>query len=112
MKTITPEQAIEIAKNNYVKIILKDVSNQKKFDKFLQSMLLSSRDGYKIECIDQNEILDTIDTKKLEENITENSSVLEVSNSYVDGLTFGDGIDQEKIRECLKELYLEALQES
>jgi hypothetical protein len=112
MKTITPERAIEIAKNNYVKIILKDVSNQKKFDKFLQSMLLSSRDGYKIDCIDQNEILDTIDIKKLEENITEESSVLEVSNSFIDGLTFGDGIDQNKIRECLKELYFEAIQNS
>lgn len=108
MKKITKEEAIELTKNNYIKIIVKDCTNQKKFDTFLESMLLYSKNNYKIEVIRADEIVEDINLSKLEENICQNSQPIEIINSYMEEMVFENGIEKDILKSIFDDLYKEA----
>ena len=103
---ITEKTAIEIAKNNYVKLIYKG-GMTKGLDKLHQAMLLVSKNNEKIELIDASEVVEICDSKELEENIKQDASPIKVIDSYVDSLILVDGIDKEKLNECMETLYKE-----
>jgi len=109
MRKITEKEALELVKNNYIKIIIKDCKSQKKFDKFLESMLSSSKNNYKVEVIEACEILESVDLNKMEESVNQESSPIEVVAAYTNELDMGTDIDPDKLKECFDILYKEAL---
>lgn len=109
MEKITQKAAIEIANNNYCKLIVKSISNQKKFDSFFTELKSNSKNNYNIENIDATEIVTEIDDKTLEENIKGNDTPLTIASFYVEETTFDNTIDKDKLKDIFSELYQEAL---
>lgn len=107
MEGITDKEAVKIASENYVKIIIKECKEPKKLDKLHDSMLLVSKNDYKIELIDASEIVEDCDYTKLEENIRESAGVIDIMNSYVETVSFSDEIKQPKLTACFETLYKE-----
>lgn len=103
---INEKTAIEIAKNNYVKLIHKG-GMTKGLDKLHQAMLLVSKNNEKIELIDASEIVDICDSQELEENIKQEASAIKVIDSYVESLTLPDGVEMERLKGCMEILYKE-----
>ena len=107
MRKISTTEAVELAKNNYIKLIVKECKNQKKLDKLHQSMLISSKNNSKIEIIEASEILDSIDIKKLEENVCQNSEPIDVVKGFMNELNFDQGIDPVMVEEIMESLFKE-----
>jgi len=105
---ITIEEAINLAKNNYCKLILKNVEHQALLDSFYQSLVTVSRDSYKIELIDSNEIIESFDVSEIEEQIQEETDLETTVSSYLGGMTFEQDIDKNYLIEMFQELYKES----
>ena len=103
MRKITEQEAIELAKNNYIKLIYSNVTNQKKLDKLHQSMLSSAK--FKVELIDASELMESCDTSLLEENISMDVGTVETMQSFLDGRELTEEIEKEKLEDCFHQLY-------
>lgn len=102
---LTDKEAVKIASENYVKIIIKECKEPKKLDRLHDSMLLVSKNDYKIELIDASEIVEDCDYTKLEENIKQSAGVIDIMKSYVETVSFTDEIKPEKLDNCFETLY-------
>ena len=99
---------VALARNNYLKVIVKDCKNQKKLDRFVESLQTNSKDEYKIEVIQKAELMENIDTSLLEETIKKNSSPMDVVSVYVETASLDDGIEKNRLSDILEVLYHEA----
>jgi len=105
---ISPQEAIDIAKNNYCKLITKSVEHQGLLDTFYQSLVTVSRDAYKIETVDSNEIIESFDVSEIEEQIQEETDIETTVSSYLSGMTFEADIDKKYLIDMFQELYKES----
>lgn len=107
-RTVNMDEAVLCASKNYVKIMTEKVLVQGQFDSFYNSMQMRSRDGYKIELIDANEIIESFDFEEIEDRIREESDTFSTINSFIGGMTFEAGIDSNILLDLMRELYKEA----
>lgn len=107
-KTVTMDEAVTCASKNYVKIMTEKVLEQGTFDSFYNSMQMRSRDGYKIELVDANEIIESFDFEEIEDRIREESDTFSTINSFIGGMTFEPGIDPNMLLDLIRDLYKEA----
>jgi len=105
---INIDEAVKLAKENYCKLILKNVEHQALVDSFYQSLVTVSRDAYKIEIIDSNEIIESFDVSEIEEQIQEETDLETTVSSYLGGMTFEQDIDKNYLIEMFQELYKES----
>lgn len=103
MREITTKEAIELAKNNHIKLIYSNVTNQKKLDKLHESML--SVTNCKIELIDASDVIESCDTTLLESNIQMDAGTVETMQSFMDSMELAEEIQKDKLEECFTELY-------
>jgi DNA repair exonuclease SbcCD nuclease subunit len=94
---------LENYKDTYVKVIVTNKTNPFLFDMFLNNL-------YKVAPIDVSIVEDNIDlTEGLEDDIiSEAEDTLTILNKYVDNVQV-DGIDNAKLKNILKMIYVEAL---
>jgi hypothetical protein len=109
MKKISEAEAIELAKSNYIKIIVEDCKQQKKFDKFLESMLSCSKNNYKVDVIEASEIMEAVDMAKMEKTVHQDSSPIEIITAYTNEIELSVDIDPVKLNECYETLYKKVL---
>ena len=107
--SITEKEAIAIAQNHFVKIIIKECKKPKDLDKLHQSMLLVSKNDFRVELIDASEVVEECDYTKLEENIRESAGVIDTMKSYVDTVSFTDEIQRTKLDTCFENLYQDVM---
>lgn len=100
--------AVTCASKNYVKIMTEKVLDQAQFDSFYNSMQMRSRDGYKIELIDANEVIESFDFEEIEERIREESDTFSTIHAFISGMTFEPGIDSGMLMDLMRDLYKEA----
>lgn len=105
---ISLDEAIELTKNNYCKLIIKNVEHQALMDSFYQSLVTVSRDAYKIEIVDSNEIIESFDVSEIEEQIQEETDIETTVSSYLTGMTFEADIDKKYLINMFQELYKES----
>lgn len=99
---------VELAKHNYLKVIIKDSKNQKKLDKFLESIQTNSKDNFKIEVIDKSEIIEMVDDSLLIESIQKNSSPLDIVDGFISGMVLDSDIELPRLTKIFDELYTTA----
>lgn len=104
---ISTEEAIDLAKKNYCKIITKNITNQSKFDAFYTSLTIVSRDNYKIEIIDGNEIVENFDLSELEQEIENETDILVTVENYINNMKFEKEIDNKFLISLFNKYYKE-----
>lgn len=105
---VTLEDAIAYAKENYCKLITNHVANQSLLDAFYTSLTNVSRDGYKIEIIDSNEIVEGYDLTELEQQIQDEADIQTTVSTYLTSMTFEKDIDGDMLVKLFSELFKEA----
>lgn len=103
-----PEYAVALAKNNYCRLITSRVTDQAKLDAFYHSLNTVSKDSYKIEIIDANEIIESYDLGDLEAEIAEEADINHQVATYLSGMTFEKDIDKDLLGKLFQDLYKEA----
>jgi len=111
-KEITKEEAVKIAKNNYVRVYVLNVNSQFTFDAFFNSLCHVSKDDYKIETVDSQRIIEDFNYTELEKTLDGDSNTLDISINYINGMTFESDIESNTLIEMSKQLYQEAINES
>lgn len=101
-------EAVAYAGKNFCRVVTNNIQNQFMFDAFYQSLATVSREGYKIEIVDANEIVESFDMTELEEQINEEADVLTTVSTYLMGMSFEKDVDKDYLVELLEELYKEA----
>jgi len=101
-------EAIELASNNYVRLITNNVMNKTMLDAFWTSLTRVSRDDYKIEILDANEVIESFDVSELEEQIQCESDVFSTVRTFLDGMEFEKDIDKSVLLGLFESLYKEA----
>ncbi len=107
-KIVDVNKALKIANKNYCKLIIKNVEHQNLMDSFYQSLVNVSRDAYRIEIIDSNEIIESFDVSEIEEQIQEETDTETTVSSYISGMTFEADIDKKYLIDMFQELYKES----
>ncbi len=107
-KIVDVNKALKIANENYCKLIIKNVEHQNLMDSFYQSLVNVSRDAYRIEIIDSNEIIESFDVSEIEEQIQEETDTETTVSSYISGMTFEADIDKKYLIDMFQELYKES----
>ena len=109
-KNITTVESIEIAKHNYVRLFVKNVSDQLKLEQLHNSLLIVSKGNYKIDIVYLRDIIEDYDSLDIV-NISEEST-FDTIKSCIEGMTFDTSIDKSILLKLSKYLYKEASDES
>ena len=109
-ENITEKEAIEITKNNYIKIFITACNDQYKFDNFHSSLNLISKNDYKIEIINLEDVIEDYDFSHIEENEEENT--IDIIITYINNMTFEESVNRDTLIEMSKILYREANDEA
>jgi len=107
-REVDASEAIQVVKKNYCKLIVEKSTDQAALDSFFTSLQARSRDGYKIELIDANEVIESFDFDEIEQKIVEESDVFDTIHTFVGGMTFDSDIDKDVIFDVFRVLYREA----
>lgn len=102
------DDLLSVVRKNYCKLVVEKVLDQAAFESFFTSLQLKSRDGFKIEIVDANEVIESFDFEELEEKIRDESDTLEVMHSFVAGMTLDETISKDIVTNLLSQLYREA----
>lgn len=109
-ENISIDQCLEICKNNYIRVYIEKCINQLDFDNFFSSLNLISKNDYKIEIINLEDVIEDYDFSHIEENEDENT--INIINNYISNMTFEESISKETLIEMSKKLYQEAMDET
>ena len=104
----TLEDAISLASKNFCRVVTNTLTNQFMFDQFYSSLVAVSRDGYKIEIVDANEIIENFDLTELEQEIQEEADILTTVSTYLTGMTFEKDVEKDFLIQLFEELHKEA----
>lgn len=104
----TEEEVLALAKSNYCRVVVNRVVNQSALDQFHASLQAVSVNNQKIDIVDANEIIETYDLLELEEEIKEEADLMQQVGSYVNGMTFDEGIDKSLLLNMFEQLFKDA----
>ena len=104
----TLEDAISLTSKNFCRVVTNTITNQFMFDQFYTSLVAVSRDGYKIEIVDANEIIENFDMSELEQEIQEEADILTTVSTYLAGMTFEKDVEKDFLVKLFEELHKEA----
>lgn len=107
-ESISSQDAIELAKENYFKIYVEKCINQVEFDRLYNSMIAVSKNGYKIEIINSEEIIEDYDFSDFETAIDAEVTTIDLINGYIDGMIFEKDVDKDLLVSLSRTLYMEA----
>lgn len=107
-RDLEKNEVIQCVKKNYCKLIVEKSTDQAALDAFFTSVQARSRDGYKIELVDANEVIESFDFDELEQKIIEESDVFETITTFVGGMTFDSDIDKDIVCDLFRVLFREA----
>lgn len=108
-ETITEQEAIEISKQNYVRLYTVSCNDQFKFDNFHSSLNLISKNDYKIEIVDLREVIEDYDFSGIED---EEENTIDIIINYINNMTFEESVNKDTLIEMSKILYREANDEA
>ena len=94
-RNISKLQAIELAKKNYLKVFVEKCSNQIEFDRFYDSLLIVSKNDYKIEIVNSEEIIEDYDFSDFDTSLESETSTVDLIMSYIESMVFTDDIDKQ-----------------
>ncbi len=106
-KDININESLEIAKSNYVRLYVISTDDQYELDKFYTSLCLVSKDDYKIEMVNLEDVIEDYDFT----NIEENENTIDLIINYVKNMTFEESISKDTLINMSKTLYQEAIDE-
>lgn len=107
---ISNEEAIVVAKENYVRLFVKKASNQLKLENFHTSLSLVSKNSYKIDIVNTLDIVD--DSNLFDDSFDSDEDTIDIIISCIEGMTFDDSIDKDLLIKLSKVLYKEATDEA
>jgi hypothetical protein len=110
--SISVETAIDLAKNNYIKLFVEKCGDQMQLDNLYASLIAVSKNDYKIEIINTEEIIEDYDFSDFEAAIDAEASTIDLIMNYISGMTFEKGIDKDLLTSLSKGLYQEAYDEN
>lgn len=110
--SISREEAVAIAKSNFIKLYSEKCIDQFDFDSFYTSLSNVSKNDYKIEVVNTEQVIEDYDFTELESALDTDSNTIDLIMSYINGMTFEKGIDKEMLLNLSKQLYQEAYNES
>lgn len=105
---MSSEDVTKLAGMNYCKVIVEKISSQTLFEDFYNIISLKSKDGFKIEIIDIDELIESIDYDAMEGVILGEGSIMDAINQYVDAIKFESGINKKLLLTICQHLYKEA----
>lgn len=108
LEEVTIKEAVDLAAKNYTRLYVRNVESQALFDSFHQSLVQVSRDNYKIEIVDTNEVIESFNVEDIESEIADEADTLTVVSSYLEGMTFEEDIDKKFLIDMFKSLYYES----
>jgi len=108
IQEITQEEAVKIASENYCRLYTRNVEHQILCDTFSQSLERVSRDNYKIEIVDTNEVIESLNISEIEEQIEEEEDTLTIVSTYLNGMTFEEDVDKTYLINMFEDLYKES----
>lgn len=103
---ISEKDLMKLAKQNYARLITESNLSQTDIDNIYNSVNLVSRDGYKIEVINTNEIIEDFDFSELEDSVDDNN-ILTLISSYIREIEFESSIDKLTLEQIVINLYKE-----
>ena len=106
-KKCTREETLKIVKNNFVKLIVEKITDHKQFDDFYSALSESSKDDYKIEIIDTEELI-CIDDENISNEEFEAGNILKSIMQYIDVMKFPDNISKKILLDICSKLYMQA----
>lgn len=109
---ISSAEAVELAANNYLKVYIKKCNNQAEFDRLYGSLVAVSKNDYKIEIINSEEIIEDYDFSDFESAIDAESTTIDLIMNYIEGMIFEKDVDKKMLITMSRSLYTEAQDES
>jgi DNA repair exonuclease SbcCD nuclease subunit len=106
IRTIEEKELIQVVKNNYVKLITSKVKDQSSLENFHSSIQMFSKNGYKVEMVNSDEIIEDFDFEQLERSLESETDVLTVAEGYLDAMTFEESVCKDTLRGMLRSLYV------
>jgi hypothetical protein len=111
-QSVSRDELVEIAKSNYIKLYSERCSDQLDFDGLFNSLVTASKNDYKIEVINTEQVIEDFDLASAEESLNEESSTIELIMNYIESMTFEPSIDKKLLVQLSQQLYKEAIDES
>lgn len=108
-KEVTIQEAVGLAKFNYVRLFVEKVSNQLDLEQFHTSLQTISCNNYKIDIVN---LIDVINDEMLESEFDSDEDTIDIIISTIEGMTFDECIDKSLLLELAKTIYKEATDES
>ncbi len=109
---IDKERSLEIAKDNYVRVYEEKITNQSEFDFWLSSLTSVSKNDYKIETVNTQEVIEDYDINVFNETLDNDSNTIDIILNCIEGMTFEESISKETLLQMSKMLYQEAFDEA
>ena len=106
-KKIDMAEAVQLAKKNYVKLIVERLTNHQLFDDMYTLLSDASIGDYKIEVIDVDEIIESIDYELTGDAFAEGNTLQSITQ-YIMAMTFDEGIDKRMLLDICNKLHLKA----
>jgi DNA repair exonuclease SbcCD nuclease subunit len=105
VRSTEEKELIQLVKRNYVRLITSRVRDQSSLESFHSSIQMFSKNGYKVEIVNSDEIIEDFDFEQLEKSLEAETDVLTVAENYLDAMSFEDTISKDTLRSMLRSLY-------
>lgn len=111
-KDITKTESLDIARDNYCRIYVKKADNQLDLESYQSSLQAVSCNGHKIDMIHLAEVVEDFDSDSFDIKFEEGETTQHLIVACIEGMTFDEEIDKEKLVKLSRELYKEATDEA
>ena len=111
-REITKDKAKDIVSTNYSKIYVKKCKNLFNFDIFYNSLCEVSKNDYKIEIIDTEQVVENFNLTEFEETLETDTNTIDLIRTFIDGMTFEENIEKNLLMSLSSEMYQLAQDES
>lgn len=98
---VTIDEVSKLASQNYMKLIVEKIVDHQAFDDFYTILSASSRDDYKIEIIDVNDIIESIDYALTGDAFEEGNTIKSITQ-YIAAMNFDETVNKQLLLDiCL-----------
>jgi UDP-2,3-diacylglucosamine pyrophosphatase LpxH len=106
--SITKEESLDIAKNNYCRLFFVNVSDELKLETYHASLLSVSCNNYKIDRIDLKDVVEDYDDSAFDEAFEAGETTLQLITACIEGMVFDTEIDKNLLIELSRTEYKNA----
>jgi DNA repair exonuclease SbcCD nuclease subunit len=111
MQKITQKNLVELAQSHYIKLFCEKCVSQLSFDQLYSSLAAVSKNDYKIEIINTEEVIEDYNLESFEQSINSDESTIDVILQSIAGMVFTEDVDKDLLLSLSKDLYAEAQNE-